>query len=71
MSATLHKDQRSVDDPTIAEYAAMRRRSVKTVRRWGAQGLVDLYRVGPKLLYVSLASESQLTRGVPTAKQAS
>lgn len=41
----------------------------KTVRRWGAQGLLRLYRVGPRLIRVDARDVDAMMRPIPTASQ--
>ena len=53
----------------LAEGAEYYHVSVKTLRRYGAAGLITLYRVGPKLLQVDLAELDQLVRPVPAASR--
>lgn len=41
--------------------------SVKTIRRWVAQGRIQGYRVGTRLIRVDLDELEQLARPIPTA----
>jgi hypothetical protein len=50
--------------PAGAAYAGF---STRTIRRWGEQGIITLYRVGPKLLQVDLDEIDRLIRPVATA----
>lgn len=51
----------------LAQGAAYSNLSVKTLRRYGAAGLITLYRTGPKLLQVDLDELDRIVRPVPTA----
>jgi len=51
----------------LAEGAEYGQVSSKTLRRYGAAGLITLYRVGPKLLQVDLDEIDRIIRPVPTA----
>lgn len=51
----------------LAEGAEYKRLSVKTLRRYGADGTITLYRNGRKLLQVDLDELDALTRPVPAA----
>jgi hypothetical protein len=51
----------------LAEGATYSKLSIKTLRRYGAAGLITLYRAGPKLLQVDLDEIDSIIRPVPTA----
>jgi hypothetical protein len=55
--------------PLIGIPAAAERANVctRTIRRWGADGRITLYRAGPKLLKVDQAELDRMIRPVPTA----
>ena len=42
---------------TIAEYAAERKVSLRTVRRWVALGLIPVHREGPRLLRIWVSTK--------------
>jgi excisionase family DNA binding protein len=54
--------------PAAAQYANV---CDRTIRRWGARGILTLYRTGPKLLRVDQAELDRLIRPVPAARKAS
>jgi len=64
MPRTAKKPQRL--EPLIAA-AKYRKVDPRTLRRWGEQGRITLYRVGPKLLYVDLDELDNLARPVASA----
>jgi excisionase family DNA binding protein len=41
--------------------------SERTIRRWGADGDITLYRIGPKLVRVDLDEIDRLIRRIPAA----
>ena len=51
----------------LAEGAEYKHLSTKTLRRYGADGTITLYRVGPKLIHVDLDELDQLARPVQAA----
>lgn len=57
--------RRLVGLATAAEYADV---SVRTLRRYIAQGRLGGYRVGPRLVKVDLNEVDQLARPIPTMR---
>jgi excisionase family DNA binding protein len=53
---------------TIQDAADLYGVSTKTVRRWIAEGRLDGYRVGDRLIRVDLTSNAGLVVPMPTAK---
>ena len=51
----------------VAQYAGV---SIKTVRRWVADGRLPAYRVGKRLIRVDLADADACFRQIPTIRQA-
>jgi excisionase family DNA binding protein len=51
----------------LAEAAASRGVSTRTVRRWIAAGLLPAYRVGPRLVRIDPDDLDRLERRIPTA----
>ncbi|MEO7980341.1 MAG: helix-turn-helix domain-containing protein [Sporichthyaceae bacterium] len=54
----------------LAEAAASRGVSTRTVRRWIAAGLLPAYRVGPRLVRINPEDLDKLDRRIPTAGSA-
>jgi len=50
---------------TLAEAAGALAVSVRTVRRWGDYGYLDVYRVGPRALRVSVGDVNRLIARLP------
>jgi excisionase family DNA binding protein len=53
-----------VSVPTWADHHSI---SVKTARRWIAEGRLTAYRFGPRMIRVDLNQAEELLRRIPTA----